>query len=86
MARIVWQFVGILLLIGFVGAYFWWIAALAAVAALICGAQLAFREIREEEAAEARRQAAVARRADQQHAWVLSGDERGVYGAYPPAV
>jgi hypothetical protein len=37
MGRIFWQFVGILLLIGFIGAYFWWIAALAAVAALICG-------------------------------------------------
>jgi hypothetical protein len=79
------QFIGILLLIGFVGAYFWWIVALAAVAALIWGAQLAFREIRAEEVAEARRQAAVARRADQQHAWVMAGDDRGVYGAYPPA-
>jgi len=27
MGRIFWQFVGILLLIGFIGAYFWWIAA-----------------------------------------------------------
>jgi hypothetical protein len=27
MARIFWQFVAILLLIGFVGAYFWWIVA-----------------------------------------------------------
>ena len=85
MARIVWQLVGNhavdrghrrLLLVD---------RRPAAVAALIWGAQLAFREIREEEAAEARRQAAVARRADQQHAWVLAGDDRGVYGAYPPA-
>jgi nitrate/nitrite transporter NarK len=92
MARIVWQLVGVLLLIGFVGAYFWWIAAIAAVVALAWMARAAFRSIEATEAedaqraqAEARRQAAVARRADRQHRWALAGDERGVYGAYPPA-
>ena len=30
--------------------------------------------------------AAIAARADQQHAWVLAGDDRGVCGAYPPAI
>ena len=30
--------------------------------------------------------AAIAARADRQHAWVFSGDDRGVYGAYPPAI
>jgi hypothetical protein len=84
--RTVGQFIGVLLLVGIVGAYFWWIAAIAAVAALIWMAQRAFREIAAAEAAEARRQAAVAKRADQQHRWALAGDERGVYGAYPPAV
>jgi hypothetical protein len=43
-------------------------------------AQRAFREIETAEAAAARRRAAMAARADQQHAWVLQGDERGVYG------
>ncbi len=33
MGRIFWQFIGILSLIGFVGAYFWWIVA--AVAAVL---------------------------------------------------
>ena len=28
----------------------------------------------------------MAARADQQHAWVMIGDDRGVYGAFPPAV
>jgi lysylphosphatidylglycerol synthetase-like protein (DUF2156 family) len=79
------QFIGVLLLVGFIGAYFWWIAAIAAVAALVWMAQRAFREISAEEHAEARRLAAVVRRADQQHAWVMAGDDRGVYGAYPPA-
>jgi hypothetical protein len=84
--RTVGQFIGVLLLVGFVGAYFWWIAAALAVAALVWMAQRAFREISVMEAAAARRQAAVVKRADRQHAWVMAGDDRGVYGAYPPAV
>jgi hypothetical protein len=32
-----------------------------------------------------RAQRALAARADQQHAWVLDGDDRGLYGRYPPA-
>ena len=74
------QFIGVLLLVGFIGAYFWWIIAIAAVVALAWMAQRAFREIDAAEAAEARRQAAVAKRADRQHAWVMAGDDRGVYG------
>jgi ABC-type Fe3+-siderophore transport system permease subunit len=31
------------------------------------------------------RRAALVARADQQHAWVLVGDDRGVFGQYPPA-
>ena len=91
--RIFWQFVGVLLLVGFVGAYFWWIVAIAAVAALIWMARQAFRSIQAIEAedaqraqGDARRRAAMARRADQQHAWVMAGDDRGVYGQYPAAL
>ena len=36
-------------------------------------------------AARATALAAVAARADQQHAWVLAGDDRGTHGDYPPA-
>ncbi len=79
------QFVGVLLLIGFIGAYFWWIIAIAAVVALVWMAQRAFREIAAAETDEARRRAAVVKRADQQHQWALAGDDRGVYGGYPPA-
>ena len=28
----------------------------------------------------------IAAHADQQHAWVLAGDDRGVYGQFPPVV
>jgi hypothetical protein len=29
---------------------------------------------------------AIIARADQQHAWVLAGDDRGIYGDYRPEV
>ena len=35
--------------------------------------------------AERRRLAEIAARADEQHAWVMAGDERGVYGEYSAA-
>ncbi|MGV0159871.1 hypothetical protein ACRU3B_10565 [Mycobacterium colombiense] len=42
-------------------------------------------ERREDQRVAAReRRAAIARRADEQHAQVLAGDERGVYGEYRP--
>jgi uncharacterized membrane protein len=44
MGRIFWQFIGILSLIGFVGAYFWWIVA--AVAAIVAAVLLTRRTIR----------------------------------------
>ena len=71
----------------FVGAIvkFWvWIAA-AFGAAVLFGLLLwlAFYAARRVDARENARMAIVAR-ADQQHAWVLAGDDRGIYGAYPP--
>jgi len=81
--RTLGQLVGILLVIGFVGAYFWWILTVLALAGLVYGAVRAFREIDELEAADRAADAEVVARADQQHAWVLAGDYRGTYGHYP---
>ena len=44
MGRIFWQFIGILSLIGLVGAYFWWIVA--AIAAVVAAVLLTRRTIR----------------------------------------
>jgi hypothetical protein len=71
---------GLLLFIGFVIHYFWWIAVGAAV---LYGwykwrvIKLACQMMNE---AEAKRQADIADRADQQHAWTLARDLRGIYG------
>jgi hypothetical protein len=79
--RIIAQLIGTLLLVGFVLKYWWLIAlTLAAVAAwkyvpkVWAARQAAL-------AAEQRRHAAIAARADQQHQCMLAGDPRGTYGA-----
>jgi hypothetical protein len=85
MGRICLQFIGILLLVGFIGAYFWPIvAALAAVGLVYFGRRWWLAECQRMAALKAEH-AAIAARADQQHAWVLRGDPRGTYGRYPPA-
>lgn len=59
---------------------FWWIVAAAIVWLVV---HLLRKSFRRHEAAldrERDRQAALIARADQEHAWVLEGDERGIYG------
>lgn len=75
-----------LLLIGFVAAY--WPVILAAVVVVEVGVVAWWAYTLHLAAVEqtARERAAIAARADEQHAQVLAGDERGVYGDYPPAV
>ena len=80
------QFVGVLLLVGFVGAYFWWIIAAAAVAGFAWLAVRWYRAAQAQAAEFAARNAELAARADQEHRWVLQGDERGVSGQYPAAL
>ena len=74
------------MLLIFVGAIvkFWvWIAAaLGALMAFGLLVWLTFYVERHVDAREEMRAALVAR-ADQQHAWVLAGDDRGIYGNYP---
>jgi hypothetical protein len=73
MRAVVGQFVVVLVVAGFVAAHFWWIIGGLAVAGLVWVVAKAFREIEAQELAEAHRQAALIRRADQQHHWVLAG-------------
>jgi hypothetical protein len=80
-----WQFMTILFVVGFVLVY-WWIIAI--VLCALVGAFLswyAYEHHKITATAKAREFAGVAARADEQHQWVMSGDERGLYGTYPPA-
>ena len=74
----------LLLLVGFV-VKFWWLILLALVA-VAAGLWLWCVVTRQDEAREQelREQAGLAARGDEQHAWILAGDDRGVHGDYPP--
>ena len=74
------QLIGVLLLVGFLIKYWWLVAlVLAAVAVWKFGPGW-WRQYQVSVAAEERHLAAIAARADEQHAWVLAGDPRGTYG------
>jgi hypothetical protein len=64
-----------------------WIWILAVLGVLVVGAALTVLFARVERHARARRavQAAIVARADEQHAQIMAGDDRGMYGIYPPA-
>lgn len=74
------QFIVALCVVALVFKYFWWLAA----AVGLCWVAKAIQ--RQEEiqqaaaAALAASNAALAQRADQQHAWVYAGDPRGTFG------
>ena len=66
MGRIFWQFVGVLLLVGLVGAYFWWIvAAIAAVVAAVSLTRCTIRTAQAQAAELAAHNAELLERADQ---------------------
>jgi hypothetical protein len=79
--RILAQLSGTLLLLGFVLKYWWVIALVLAVIAAWKYAPGIWARHQAAVAAEQRRLAAIAARADQQHAWIMAGDPRGTYGA-----
>jgi hypothetical protein len=81
MTRLVWQFIGTLLLVGLMLKYWWVIAFIVCVVLVWKWAPGWWAAHQASVAAEERRVAEVAARADQQHAWVLAGDPRGTYGS-----
>ncbi|MFM8598880.1 MAG: hypothetical protein ACKOB8_07725 [Mycobacterium sp.] len=73
-------FVAIMVLLWVVVTFFWWLVAAACLVALIYGVRAIVRIDRRNRERYAAYCAAVCARADQQHRWVLRGDERGIYG------
>jgi hypothetical protein len=80
MTRLAWQLIGTLLLVGFMLKYWWLIALVVVVVILYKQAPGWWAAHQAAVAAEEQRLAGIAKRADQQHAWVLAGDPRGTYG------
>jgi hypothetical protein len=79
------QLFSVLLLVGFVGAYFKWIAAAVLAYFAWRWGQAAWTRHCAAADAWAAEQKAVVVRADRQHRWTVAGDPRGTYGDYPPA-
>jgi hypothetical protein len=76
------KIVGTLLLVGFM-LHYWWITALTvAVVFAYRWGPIWWRQHCEAVEPKERRLAELAGRADQQHRWVMSGDERGMFGNY----
>jgi hypothetical protein len=79
------QFVALLVVVALVVKYWWLIAGvIGLIAAVYWGRRVADRRAERVEA-ERRRLAELVARADAQHRMVVEGDERGVFGEFPPA-
>jgi len=76
----------VLLFVGVV-AKFWWLilAALIVMVAASLGWWCCMQSDATDQRAR-RERAALAAQADEQHAWILAGDDRGVYGDYRPEI
>jgi hypothetical protein len=74
----------LLIFIGFIAKFWAWIAAV--LGALVVFGLLVWLTFYVERRVDERyeKRAALVARADQQHAWVLAGDDRGIYGDYTP--
>ncbi len=72
--------IGLLVLIGLIIKFIWWILGAAALVGLFFLARAIAREARTRADLRAAHLAAIRARADQQHNWVLQGDHRGIYG------
>jgi hypothetical protein len=75
---------GFLLLLGIISLYWKWIVALVVVVWIVNLARRGYRTARAEAAEEWVRRAQLVERADREHAQVMAGDERGIYGRYTP--
>jgi hypothetical protein len=74
----------VLLLVGFAVTYWWLILAALVVVVAACLGWWSCKQSDAELERMRREHAALIARADQQHAWVLAGDDRGIYGNYAP--
>jgi uncharacterized membrane protein len=72
--------IGVLFAIGLVIKFFWWIVGVLAVVSAFYVIRAVLRNSQAAAAAQQQATAAIAARADEQHSWVLQGDDRGIYG------
>lgn len=73
--------IGLLIIVWLIIKLIWWILGAALLFALFYLARVLMRENRKRRNAIAQYRAAIAALADQQHQWVMQGDDRGIYGS-----
>ena len=76
---------GVLMVIALMINFIWWILGAVVLYVLFRIVRWQLRLDRARREAQARRAAEIAARAEQQHRWILQGDDRGIYGQYPVA-
>ncbi len=79
-----WQFLATLVIVALFLRFFWYLAAAIGLAVVIWWCARAWRRYQARIQLARQRDAEIAARADRQNLWVEQGDERGVYGQYPP--
>lgn len=69
-----------LLVVGVVITYFWWIVGAGALVGLFFVGRAVAREVQKRRELAEEKEYELRRRADRQHRWLLTGDSRGIYG------
>lgn len=77
------ELIAFMIIVALIIHFIWWILGFAAVVALYYISRAVVRAQRAATEARAQYSAEIAARAEEQHRWVLEGDDRGVYGQYP---
>ena len=72
--------IGVLFIVGLIIKFIWWIIGAAALVGLFYLIWAILRANARQRAALTQRMNELAARADQQHNWVMQGDDRGIYG------
>jgi hypothetical protein len=72
--------IGVLFIVGLIIKFIWWIVGAAALVGLFYLVRAILRANARQRATLAQGMNELAARADQQHNWVMQGDDRGIYG------
>ena len=81
--RLLGQFLAVLIVVAVLVHFIWWLAAAVGLIALTVVLLVMSFHLAGRVDARVARRAALAARADEQHAWVLAGGECDVFGEYP---
>jgi hypothetical protein len=74
--------IGVLFVVALIIKFIWWIIGAAVLVGLVYLIRAILRANARQRATLAQRMNELAARADQQHNWVMQGDDRGIYGPH----